>query len=222
MELIQSRNAATLLPIIQAHVQSNTTNHSDELAAYRRVHQLPNVCRHQVNHSLHFVDPRTGVHIESYWSRVKRKFKRMKRVHLHQMPVERAVWNYSIHGIDKHHPRHRRTVSCIRLALYHRYLTSAAYYINISWYPPFDLPSTYPIAPIYMCTTFFRSTAINVQHGETTALRVHFVRDCNIICSLIALRETSLSCDSLRPPGPLPRPHPLTCAYNYGGTIYPT
>ena len=139
MELIQSRNAATLLPIIQAHVQSNTTNHSDKLAAYRRVHQLPNVYRHQVNHSLHFVDPRTGVHIESYWSRVKRKFKRMKRVHLHQMPVERAVWNYSIHGIDKHHPRHRRTVSCIRLALYHRYLTSAAYYINISWYPPFDL-----------------------------------------------------------------------------------
>ena len=98
MELVQSRDAATLLPIIQAHVQPNTTIHSDEWAAYRRVHQLPNVRRHQtVNHSLHFVDPRTGVHtqhIESYWSRVKRKFKRMKGVHLHQMPsyLDEFMW----------------------------------------------------------------------------------------------------------------------------------
>jgi len=37
-----------------------------------------------VNHSITFVDPVTGVHTqnaESYWNRVKTKFKRMKGVH---------------------------------------------------------------------------------------------------------------------------------------------
>ena len=47
--------------------------------------QLQPVSSHQtVNHSVNFVDPATGVHtknIESYWNRVKRKFKHMKGVH---------------------------------------------------------------------------------------------------------------------------------------------
>ena len=42
------------------------------------------VLTHQtVNHLVNFVDPQTGVHtqgIESYWARVKYKFKRMKGV----------------------------------------------------------------------------------------------------------------------------------------------
>ena len=45
---------------------------------------LPIVQHDMVNHSLNFVDPVTGVHIqnvESYWNRVKMKFKRMKGVH---------------------------------------------------------------------------------------------------------------------------------------------
>ena len=79
MELVHKRDAATLLPIIQAHVEPNTIIHSDEWAAYRRVQQLPNVHCHQVvNHSLHFVDPTTGIHtqhVESYWNRVNSKEK---------------------------------------------------------------------------------------------------------------------------------------------------
>ena len=90
MELVSRRDANTLLPIIQAHVAPGTRVYSDEWAAYNQVQNLPNVSSHQrVNHSLHFVDPVTGVHtqtIESYCNRVKHKFKRMKGVHLHQLP----------------------------------------------------------------------------------------------------------------------------------------
>ena len=59
--------------------------YSDQWAAYNNVQQLQPVTQHGfVNHSLHFVDPVTGVHtqnVESYWNRVKGKFKRMKGVH---------------------------------------------------------------------------------------------------------------------------------------------
>jgi hypothetical protein len=75
MEILRKRDAATLLPIINAHTAQGTIIHSDMWAAYRRVQQLPPVAAlHTVNHSRHFVDPITGVHtqnIESYWNRVK-------------------------------------------------------------------------------------------------------------------------------------------------------
>ena len=84
MIMVQSRDAATLLPIIQRHVRPGSIVWSDEWAAYRRVQQLPSVAQHStINHSIQFVDPTTGVHtqnIESYWNRVKTKFKRMKGV----------------------------------------------------------------------------------------------------------------------------------------------
>ena len=98
MEIVPRRDAQTLLPIIQAHVAPGTTVYSDEWAAYNRAQQLPNVSSHQtVNHSLHFVDPATGVHtqnIESYWDRVKTKFKRMKGVIPRQLPsyLDEFMW----------------------------------------------------------------------------------------------------------------------------------
>ena len=85
MEMVPCRDANTLLPIIQQHVHPGTIIHSDEWAAYNRVQHLPPVAHHgTVNHSITFVDPATGVHtqnVESYWNRVKTKFKRMKGVH---------------------------------------------------------------------------------------------------------------------------------------------
>ena len=89
MQVVQQRNATTLLPIIDSHVAPGTIIHSDDWAAYRRVASLPNVSTHSVvNHSITFVDCSTGTHtqnIESYWSRVKRKLKHMKGCHLTQL-----------------------------------------------------------------------------------------------------------------------------------------
>lgn len=53
MEIVPRRDAATLLPIIQAHMLPGTIIHSDEWAAHRRVASLPNVSSHDtVNHSV--------------------------------------------------------------------------------------------------------------------------------------------------------------------------
>ena len=84
MTMVAQRDAATLLPIICRHVRPGSIVWSDEWAAYRRIQQQTPASQHQtVNHSIHFVDPTTGVHtqnVESYWNRVKTKFKRMKGV----------------------------------------------------------------------------------------------------------------------------------------------
>ena len=90
MRIVPDRTMATLLPIIQVHTLPSTIIHSDDFASYRTaVGQLPNVQQHQVvNHSLNFVDPRTGVHtqhVESYWNRVKLKFKKMRGVQASQL-----------------------------------------------------------------------------------------------------------------------------------------
>ena len=87
-----------LLPIIQQHVRPGTVVWSDEWAAYRRVQQLPAVSQHgTANHSIEFVNPSTGVHtqsIESYWNRVKTKFKRMKGVQCTMMSsyLDEFMW----------------------------------------------------------------------------------------------------------------------------------
>ena len=99
MQIVPQRNAATLLPIIQQHVQAESSVHSDEWAAYNNIQSLPNVAAHNtVNHSLHFVDPNTGVNtqnIESYWNRViKIKLKKMKGCHAQQLSgyLDEFMW----------------------------------------------------------------------------------------------------------------------------------
>ena len=80
MEIVQNRTAATLLPIIQGRVRPGTTVHSDEWSAYRTVQGLPNVQNYQ--------------NVESYWARVKLKFKRMKGVDVDQLPsyLDEFMW----------------------------------------------------------------------------------------------------------------------------------
>ena len=98
MEIVQQRDASTLLPIINDHVAPGTVVHTDEWAAYRRVGSLPNASSHStVNHSITFVDPTTGTHtqtVESYWNRCKAKLKRMKGCVAHQVPsyLDEFMW----------------------------------------------------------------------------------------------------------------------------------
>ena len=98
MEIVAARDAATLLPIIHAHTAPSTTIHSDQWRAYTSVNTLPGVAAHGVvNHSLHFIDPATGIHtqtVEGYWKRVKTKLKRMKGCAGDQLPsyIDEFLW----------------------------------------------------------------------------------------------------------------------------------
>jgi transposase-like protein len=98
MQLVDRRDTGTLLPIVRAHTAPGTIVHSDEWAAYAAIGRLiPHVTHDTVNHSREFVAPQTGVHtqhVESYWSRVKKRFKNMKGVHSHQLPsyLDEFMW----------------------------------------------------------------------------------------------------------------------------------
>ncbi len=76
---VSDRSAATLLPLIQRHVLPGTTVLSDQWRAYSQISTSLGMPHQTVNHSLHFVDPATGIHtqgIESTWSQVKRMMRR--------------------------------------------------------------------------------------------------------------------------------------------------
>ena len=98
MQVVQQRDAATLLSIIEEHVAPGTIVHSDEWKAYSRVSVLPHLSSHEiVNHSMNFVDPASSVHtqnIESYCNNVKQKLKRMEGCHADQLPdyLDEHMW----------------------------------------------------------------------------------------------------------------------------------
>lgn len=67
MQVVCDRTAATLLPIIAAHVSPGTTVRSDQWAAYNNVSTIPGILRHEtVNHSIHFLDP--GIKHCVFWA----------------------------------------------------------------------------------------------------------------------------------------------------------
>ena len=131
MEVVQSRDAATLLPTIQAHVAPGSVVHSDQWRAYSRVSRLPTInTHHTVNHSLNFVDPVTGVHtqhVESHWNRVKLKLKAMKGCHAHQVPsyLDEFMWREryattgkrAVHAIMQDIANHPKPVSPVNSPL---------------------------------------------------------------------------------------------------------
>ena len=81
-QVVERRDAGTLLPLIQRCLLPGTESATDDWAAYSRVNTLPNVAAHRVVvHARHSMDPRTGVYTneaESSWSRLKLGQKRRK------------------------------------------------------------------------------------------------------------------------------------------------
>ena len=80
---VPSRDAATLLPIIQQHVRPGSIIHTDGWAAYNGIAGInvqPPYNHQTVNHTINFVDPITGActnHVENFWKRAKAKLKAM-------------------------------------------------------------------------------------------------------------------------------------------------
>lgn len=74
MVVVEDRTAETLLDCIEHFVEPSTTIYSDCWKGYSGLKDHPNFENLQVNHSLHFKDPETGVHtnhIESSWRHAK-------------------------------------------------------------------------------------------------------------------------------------------------------
>ncbi|XP_068704779.1 uncharacterized protein [Montipora foliosa] len=97
-QVVERRDAGTLLPLIQRCILPGTEVHTDDWAAYRRLNTLPNVAAHRVVvHARYFVDPRTGVHtqeIESSWSNLKLGQKRRKGLRKEDLQVylDERMW----------------------------------------------------------------------------------------------------------------------------------
>ena len=87
MEIVEQRNAATLLPIIQSVARPGSIKHSDEWRAYRGIQGM-GLAHKTVNQSVNFVEP-DWTHtqtVESYWNRKKTLIKGMlgcRQVFLH-------------------------------------------------------------------------------------------------------------------------------------------
>ena len=96
MEIVDQRDAAHLEPIIRNNILPGTTIWSDQWAAYNNLQNIGYV--HQtVNHSVHYVDPVTGVHtnnIEARWSACKASFKRRYGVARDMLPsyLDEHMW----------------------------------------------------------------------------------------------------------------------------------
>ena len=66
MQVVDRRDANTLIPLIRAHTLPGTIIHSDQWAAYAQTAaSIPHITQHcTVNHTLEFVNHTTGTHTQ--------------------------------------------------------------------------------------------------------------------------------------------------------------
>ena len=69
--MVARRDAATLLPLIEDHVNQGTIIWSDSWAAYDGISQLPSVQGHSAVNEFSTTAGVHTNHIESYWNRAK-------------------------------------------------------------------------------------------------------------------------------------------------------
>ncbi|XDV13931.1 hypothetical protein PO909_002229 [Leuciscus waleckii] len=100
LRLVDKRDKTTLLPIIEKHVKRGSIIHSDEWRAYSTLSER-GYQHHTVNHSIHFVNPLTGVHtqtIERAWANFKTEVWRLranrseKALKKHLIYIEWTYW----------------------------------------------------------------------------------------------------------------------------------
>ena len=97
LRMVNRRDAATLLPIIQNVIRPGSIIHSDQWRAYHGIQQQLGLQHRTVNHSLNFVDPGTGVHtqhIELYWNKCKGRFNAMHGTTIGKLPsyLDEFMW----------------------------------------------------------------------------------------------------------------------------------
>lgn len=103
---VTDRSAATLLPLIQENIESQTLIMSDQWPAYNGITRLPEQYSHQeVNHSQNFIDPITGANtqlIERYWQIIKAAKQRYKGIPGSEVKshIAEAVWRNNC-GVQK-------------------------------------------------------------------------------------------------------------------------
>ncbi|KAI4293366.1 hypothetical protein PAPHI01_2640, partial [Pancytospora philotis] len=94
---VSDRTAETMFPIMQRVIRPGSIIHSDRWKAYARIQEKLGFAHQSVNHSLNFVDPKTGAHtqnIESYWNKQKDVIKKMKGIGADELPafLGEATW----------------------------------------------------------------------------------------------------------------------------------
>ena len=91
MYAVSDRSAATLLPIIQTFIRPGSTVMSDLWRAYGGM----GFQRLTINHTLHFVDPRSGAHtqsVERSWKSAKERNKQHKGTRRQMLDSYSCEW----------------------------------------------------------------------------------------------------------------------------------
>lgn len=92
---VPNREAATLLAVIRRHVLPGSIVNTDSFRSYARINELLNLSHQTVNHSIHYVDPTTGVHtntVEGTNNALKIMISPRNRVANIELHLQEFVW----------------------------------------------------------------------------------------------------------------------------------